>query len=153
MNTLTFNGFEGSAEIDVDRQVCRGKLLFIPDLVTYEADSPKDLRAAFEEAVADYLDTCKSLGREPHKPFRGSFNVRVSAEMHRAAAVRAARDDASLNDVVVSALNCYLYGQSEVHNVTIRVDNLKSITSGAGAPYNSPQAWQPISTTGASHVN
>lgn len=153
MKTLAFNGFEGSAEIDTDRQVCRGKLLFIPDLVTYEADSPKDLQAAFEDAVADYMETCATLGREPHKPFRGSFNVRVQPELHRAAAVRAAHDNVSLNDVVVHALDCYLYGHGEVHNVTIKVDQLTSITSGAGSSYNEAQGWQPISTTGASNVH
>jgi predicted HicB family RNase H-like nuclease len=148
MKSLTFNGFEGSAEIDTDRQVCRGKLLFIPDLVTYEADSPKDLQVAFEDAVKDYLETCEELGREPHRPFRGSFNVRVKSELHRVAAVRAAHEDVSLNDLVVRSLECYLYGQGDVHNVTIRVENSASITSGSG----SPTIWQPISARGAAHV-
>ncbi len=148
MKTLTFNGFEGSAEIDTERQVCRGKLLFIPDLVTYEADSPKDLQTAFEDAVRDYVETCETLGREPHKPFRGSFNVRVNPELHRAAAVRAAHDDVSLNDVVVRSLECYVYGQGEVHNLTIRVDSQTSIASGSGAS----TAWLPISARGPSYV-
>lgn len=153
MKTLTFNGFEGSAEIDTDRQVCRGKLLFIPDLVTYEADSPRDLQAAFQDTVADYVETCATLGREPHKPYRGSFNVRVQPELHRAATVRAAHDDVSLNDVVVRALDCYLYGHGEVHNVTIRVDQLTSFSSGAGTSYNDPQSWRPISATGTTNVH
>lgn len=149
MKTLTFNGFEGSAEIDTERQVCRGKLLFIPDLVTYEADSPKDLQAAFEDAVTDYLETCEELGREPHRPFRGSFNVRVKPDLHRAAAVRAAHDDVSLNDLVVRSLECYVLGQGDVNNFNIRVENLTSITSGSGAP----EAWQPISARGATNVH
>ena len=39
MNILKYKDFEGSAELDMERQVCRGKLLFIDDLVTYEAAS------------------------------------------------------------------------------------------------------------------
>lgn len=148
MKILSFNGFEGSADIDLERNVCRGKLLFIPDLITYEAGSPKELHAAFKEAVTDYLDTCKALGRDPHKPFRGSFNVRVDPDLHRAASVRAANDNVSLNDVVVRALDCYVNGHGEVHNLTIRVDQLTSITSGSG----SPQVWQPISASSPTHV-
>ena len=146
MKTLHFDGFEGSAEIDTDRQVCRGKLLFIADLVTYEAESPRDLQAAFEEAVADYVATCRELGREAQKPFRGGFQVRVNPELHRAAAVRAARDDVSLNDVMVRALDCYIHGSGEVHNVTIRVESLTSTASEA-----SP-VWTNLSTSSSTHV-
>lgn len=148
MKILSFNGFEGSADIDLERNVCRGKLLFIPDLITYEASSPLLLHAAFEEAVTDYLETCKTLGRNPHKPFRGSFNVRVEPDLHRAASVRAASDDVSLNDIVVRALDCYLHSHAEVHNVTIRVDHLTTFTSGSG----SPQVWQPISASSPANV-
>jgi predicted HicB family RNase H-like nuclease len=76
MNILKYNDYEGTAEIDMSRQVCRGKILFIDDLVTYEAASPAELQHAFEAAVDDYLETCAALGRAPRKPLRGSFNVR-----------------------------------------------------------------------------
>ena len=143
MKTMTYKGFEGSAEVDTNRQVCRGKLLFIPDLVTFEAESPKALQAEFEAAVDDYLETCAALGRDPHKPLRGSFNVRVPSELHRAAVVRAAQDDISLNEVVVHALDCYLNGRSQVHNnVTIRVDAVHSVSA-----LNSPVSnWQSLTT-------
>ena len=36
------------------RSVCRGKILFIDDLVTYEAASPATLQKEFEAAVDDY---------------------------------------------------------------------------------------------------
>ena len=38
------------------RSVCRGKILFIDDLVTYEAASPAKLQKEFEAAVDDYLE-------------------------------------------------------------------------------------------------
>lgn len=113
MKTLSYKGYEGTVEVDMDASVCRGKLLFVPDLVTYVAETPKRLKAAFEEAVDDYLATCDELGRQPKKPFRGSFNVRVSPELHRSAAVRAARDEMALNEVVARALDCYLDGRAD----------------------------------------
>ncbi|HET6628347.1 MAG TPA: type II toxin-antitoxin system HicB family antitoxin [Woeseiaceae bacterium] len=105
---LKYKGYEGTAEVDMSRGVCRGKILFINDLVTYEAATPGDLGREFESAVDNYLETCVALGREPAKPFKGLFNVRVSPEVHRAAALRAAEDGISLNDVVVKALDAYL---------------------------------------------
>ena len=77
MNILKYKDFEGSAELDMERQVCRGKLLFIDDLVTYEAASIANLQSEFEAAVDDYLETCKSLGRDPKRPLKGLFNVRT----------------------------------------------------------------------------
>jgi len=40
------------------------------------------LRAAFKEAVDDYLDTCKKLNRSPQKPYSGKLLLRVPAEVH-----------------------------------------------------------------------
>ncbi|MBB6243092.1 type II toxin-antitoxin system HicB family antitoxin [Rhodanobacter sp. MP1X3] len=114
MNILTFKGYEGTAELDMERGVCRGKILFIEDLVTYEADSPSQLQAVFEEAVGDYLETCQRLGKEPNKPLRGQFNVRVPPAVHRAAWLRAVTDQVSLNEVVVRAMDCYLNVRADV---------------------------------------
>ena len=66
------------------------------------------LQQEFEAAVDDYLQTCVRVGKEPQRPFKGLFNVRVPAQLHRSAALRATRDGVSLNEVVVSALTSYL---------------------------------------------
>lgn len=123
MDILEYNEYEGTAELDMSRKVCRGKILFIEDLVTYEADSPDALQTQFEAAVDDYIATCAELGKEPQRPFRGLFNVRVSPELHRAAALRSATDAVSLNEVVVRALDCYLNVRADVnHNVKVTVE-------------------------------
>jgi predicted HicB family RNase H-like nuclease len=116
VNILRYNEFEGSAEVDTDRMVCFGKLLFIDDLVTYEAESVQALEQEFRAAVDDYLETCKQLGREPLKPCRGQFNVRVSPDLHRGAVRRAIVDKTSLNDVVVRALEAYLRPELKAGN-------------------------------------
>lgn len=116
MDILKYKGYEGTAELDMSRGVCRGKILFINDLVTYESNVPAELQKEFEAAVDDYLETCADLGREPAKPFKGLFNVRVPPELHRSAALRAAEDGVSLNDVVVKALDSYLCISAEVNH-------------------------------------
>ena len=110
MDLLHYNGYEGTAELDMARRMCRGRVLFIDDLVTYETKTPERLQHEFEAAVDDYLETCRKLGKEPQRPFKGLFNVRVPPALHRAAAVRATLDGVALNEVVVQALTAYLSG-------------------------------------------
>ena len=110
LDILKYKQYEGSAELDMGRGVCRGRILFINDLVTYEAVTPAQLQAEFEAAVDDYLETCSSLGRDPQKPLKGLFNVRMPPALHRAATLRAAQENASLNDVVVRAVDVFVNG-------------------------------------------
>jgi len=108
MKTLSYKGYEGSAELDMDRGVCRGKVLFVNDLVTYETVTPAQLQGEFEAAVDDYIATCLQIGKSPQRPFKGLFNVRVSPDLHKMAAVRAVADSTTLNDIVTRALSAYL---------------------------------------------
>lgn len=108
MEILKYKEFEGSAELDMTRNVCRGKILHIDDVVTYESKSIDNLQKQFEEAVDDYIETCSQIGKEPQKACRGQFNVRVSPELHRLAARRSIADGTSLNVVVCKALEAYL---------------------------------------------
>lgn len=122
MDILTYKDYEGTAELDMGRGMCRGKVLFIDDVVTYEADKPAELRKEFERAVDDYIATCKLLKREPKKPLKGQFNVRVPPDLHKAAALRAKADGVGLNDVVVRALRAFLNGRVEIHQtVEVRI--------------------------------
>ena len=124
MQLLRYKGYEGSAEVDMTHGVCRGKLLFVNDLVTYEAESPKALETEFRRAVDDYVETCKALGREPKKPLKGLFNVRVPPAMHEAAVRRGVTSGASLNEVVIQALAVYLGAPQHVtNNVTVNVQS------------------------------
>ncbi|HEV2483493.1 MAG TPA: type II toxin-antitoxin system HicB family antitoxin [Puia sp.] len=101
---LTYKGYFGSARYSAADEVFYGKLEGIDDLVNYEASSVKELIKAFHEAVEDYLETCQRIGKEPNKTYKGSFNVRIPAEMHREAAIYAASADISLNDFVKTAI-------------------------------------------------
>lgn len=136
MDILKYKDYEGTAELDMARRVCRGKILFIDDLVTYEAASPAELQTEFEAAVDDYIDTCTALGREPQKPLRGQFNVRIPPTLHKVAALRALADNVSLNDVVVRALDAFVNIHSVVnHNVRVTLnipeESMKTLVSSA----------------------
>lgn len=143
MDVLKYKGYEGTAEVDMDRLVCRGKILFIGDLVTYIAGSPEGLQGAFEAAVDDYIETCEAIGKEPQKPFRGQFQLRISPDLHRAAALRAVQEQRSLNDLVGHALSHYLDAPCEVnHTVTITLHGTsQGITETLAAAVSGGTNW------------
>jgi predicted HicB family RNase H-like nuclease len=102
--TQKYRDYIGSVEVSVEDNVLHGKILHIRDMVTYEADSPKELQAAFEEAVDEYLADCIELGKAPNKPFSGTFNVRVGEALHRESVIKAAECGINLNEFVARAL-------------------------------------------------
>lgn len=55
--------------------------------MNYEATDVTGLETNFKEAVDDYLKLCQRHGKQPEKPFKGSFNVRIPSELHRTAAI------------------------------------------------------------------
>ena len=92
MTTLEYKGYQGSAELDLKTGVLFGKVLFVTDLVTYEADTVPALQNEFQLAVDDYLETCQQMGRNPQQPCSGLFNVRVGPDLDRAAVIRAQKE-------------------------------------------------------------
>lgn len=113
--TLEYNGYSGSIEVSTEDNCIHGKILFINDLVTYEAETVPKLYAEFKESVDDYLQTCKEMGREAQKPFKGSFNIRISPDLHRKAALEATKEDTSLNELVAKAIECYVNKTSSIN--------------------------------------
>jgi len=123
--TLKYKDYYGSIECDLEEGIIHGKVLHVRDLVTYEADSIPNLKKEFEFAVDDYLETCKSLGKEPNKPYSGSFNVRIGPEWHRKLAIYAANQEKNLNKVVLEAIRAKL--NPKVDHVHINHDHNHNI--------------------------
>ena len=105
---MSYNGYYCSVHYSDEDQIFHGKIEFVRSLVSYEGDSVKSLRKAFEEAVDDYLDLCAKEGKIPDKPFKGSFNVRTGSDLHREAVLFAKANGTTLNTLVTEALEKYL---------------------------------------------
>lgn len=104
MSSLEYKSYIGSVEFSAEDECFYGKLLYIRDLVTYEATSAKSLVRAFRNAVDDYLATCDEQNKPPDTPFKGSLNVRLGPDLHRGAALAAERDGIKLNEFVKRAV-------------------------------------------------
>jgi predicted HicB family RNase H-like nuclease len=87
MSVLRYNDHQGSVDFEDDRLIIR--ILHIDDFITTEIDSASTAQAAFAELVDDYLATCADLGKEPCKPFKGSFNIHATPELRHEAGMAA----------------------------------------------------------------
>ncbi len=115
MSSLEYKGYIGSVEFSAEDECFHGKLLYIRDLVTYEATTAKSLLKAFRSAIDDYLTTCENQDKSPDTPFKGSLNVRLGPDLHRAAAMAAEHDGIKINEFVKRAVSMKL-GQSSKAN-------------------------------------
>lgn len=115
-NILLYKGCFGSAQLSVDDKVFYGKILGIDDTFLYEGNSVEELIEAFHETVDDYLETCKQLGKEPAKLYKGQFNVRVSPSLHKESAVFAGQLNITLNEFVNMALEFALENTSKIQD-------------------------------------
>ena len=111
-NTMEYKGYVGSVEFSEEDCVLFGKVLGIRALISYEGENAADLVADFHAAVDDYLALCEERGEAPEKAYKGSFNVRISPQLHQQAAVLAIAQQISLNALVEAALGSYVASRS-----------------------------------------
>ena len=104
MSTMTFKGYTARVEIDARDNLLVGHLLGMRDIVGFHANDVVGLKAAFEEAVTNYLETCAKLGTQPEKPASGKLMLRIAPEIHSAALIAAKASGVSLNQWAAQAL-------------------------------------------------
>lgn len=104
MNVMTYKGYQARVEFDAEDEIFVGHLAGINDVVGFHADNVDDLKAAFQEAVDDYIETCQKAGKNPQKPYSGKVMFRISPEVHARAAIAAELSGKSLNEWAEAAL-------------------------------------------------
>jgi len=97
MNVLEYNGFRARVELDPDDERFSGRLAGINDVVGFHGTTIAELKAAFHEAVDDYIETCRKMGKAPERPFSGKVMFRIAPEVHARAALAAQLRGMSLN--------------------------------------------------------
>ena len=105
---LEYKGYNGTVEYSDADKILYGKVLGVKGYMSYIGDSLESLRKDFEEMIDDYLEECAEDGVEPQKPYKGSFNVRISPELHRTIALYSASRGQTLNSTVEEALKRYV---------------------------------------------
>jgi predicted HicB family RNase H-like nuclease len=94
---LRYGDYNASVEFDGEDEIFVGRILGIDDFVSFHAESVEALKAAFREAVDDYRETCRRVGKAPEKSFSGNLMLRVDPAVHSKAALAAESAGKSLN--------------------------------------------------------
>ena len=104
MNTMNYRGYTAKIEYSDEDDCFVGHIAGINDIVGFHANSVPALHSAFEEAVDDYIQTCKKVGKSPQKPYSGKLLLRISPELHARVALLAEIHGKSLNAWVADLL-------------------------------------------------
>ena len=102
---MEFEGYHAKIEFDQEDQIFIGRVLGINDSINFHGQSVKELTKEFHNAIANYLDYCKQVGKEPEREFKGSFNVRIKPEQHKRIALYAANEGITINQFVARAID------------------------------------------------
>jgi predicted HicB family RNase H-like nuclease len=103
-NYLHYKGYIGSVEFSEEDNVFHGKVIGIKPLISFEGDTVIAIKEDFYHSVDEYLAFCAENGTQPEKPYKGSFNVRIGADLHRRAVFLAHARGVSLNTLVEDAI-------------------------------------------------
>lgn len=103
-NTIQYKGYIGSVEFSEEDGLFYGKVMGIRSLISYEGENAKELLEDFHGAVDDYLELCETKGIEPEVAYKGSFNVRISPELHKRLVIYTTAHQMSLNSYIEETL-------------------------------------------------
>ena len=104
-DVLNYRGFIGSVHFSADDSIFYGKIEGVTDLITFEGETVNELTAAFHFMVDEHIKDCEAENIAPEKSYKGSFNVRLTPELHRRIAVSAKMRGVSINKYVYEALS------------------------------------------------
>jgi len=104
MTTMQHDGYIATIDIDEEAGLFHGEVINTRDVLTFQGHTFDELRAAFADTIADYVDWCRARGKEPERPYSGTFTVRLSPDLHRRIAIAAIRAGKSVNGLVAETL-------------------------------------------------
>lgn len=104
MTKMTNDGYVARVELDEEVGLFHGEVINTRDVLTFQGRTLDELRVAFADTIADYVEWCRERGKQPERPYSGNFTVRVSPELHRRIAAAAAREGKSVNAFISSVL-------------------------------------------------
>jgi predicted HicB family RNase H-like nuclease len=104
MSMMNYKGFSARIEYSDEDGCFIGRVAGIQDVIGFHGQSVAKLRAAFKEAIDDYLETCARVAKQPNKPYSGQFRLRLSPDLHARVAIAAESKGKSLNTLITDLI-------------------------------------------------
>ena len=96
-NLMTYKGYGARVEYEAGDECFAGRLAGINDVIGFHGATIAELKAAFREAVDDYIATSKKTGKPTERLYSGNVMFRIDPEVHAKAALAAQLKGISLN--------------------------------------------------------
>jgi predicted HicB family RNase H-like nuclease len=97
---LEYRGFVGSVHFSAEDKIFHGKIEGVNDLISFEGETVNELEEGFHYMVDEHIKDCEKENQPIEKSYKGSFNIRITPDLHRRAAQTAIRRGVSLNQLV-----------------------------------------------------
>lgn len=105
---MEYKGYHAKVEYSDEDKTFVGRVLGVNDVLVFEGDTVQEITEMFHNSIDDYLAVCAEIGKKPEREYKGSFNVRLSPELHKQAFLAAEGNNMTLNQFVVNAVNHYI---------------------------------------------
>lgn len=103
-NMLSYKGYHATVAYDAEDEIFVGTVFGVRDTIAFHGTSAQELNETFRDCIDTYLQVCAEQGISPDKEYKGSFNVRLTPELHRKAALAAEQEGISLNQLIQKAI-------------------------------------------------
>lgn len=105
MNSMMiYRGYRAVISYDQEDDTFIGEVIGINDSLSFYGNTTKELNESFRQSIENYLELCEEIGKKPEKEFKGTFNIRISSELHRQLSEEAEFNHITLNQHVKSIL-------------------------------------------------
>ena len=101
---IKYKGFIGSVHYASEDRVFYGKVEGVKDLITFEGSTVNELEESFEYMVDEHIKDCTKNCIPLEKSYKGNLNIRLSPELHKKVAYKAAYKGVSLNQFINDAI-------------------------------------------------
>jgi predicted HicB family RNase H-like nuclease len=106
---LSYRGFQASVDIKPLRKLLVGRVLGVSPALEFSGESVASLIDAFHRRIDAHIEACAKAKRPVRRAYSGTFQVRISPDLHRRAAEAASELGVPLtSDFVAAALTAYL---------------------------------------------
>lgn len=123
---LEYRGYHASVEYDAEDDILIGEVFGISDSLNFHGQSISEIKEMFKQSIDNYLEICEKLGKNPDKEFKGTFNVRISPENHKKAALEAKKRKITLNQFVSDAIEHEITTESVIKEIINTTKVVKS---------------------------